>query len=201
MKHLFFLLSFVTFFSFQLTLTAQESTKDSDYLTRHAIYDYDANAISNTDSIPDLESKHERFKLTGTIYLSDGVTPAKDVILYIEQPDEKGNYEMKKRDGKRYVHHRAWVKTDADGRYTFYTFMPGNYHRRGEFKHIHPVVKEEGKQAYALDAFLFDSDVSLSNYCRKRLTKKGMDNVLTIEEKDQTFVATKDIVLKADTEL
>ena len=79
--------------------------------------------------------------------------------------------------------------------------MPGNYHRRGEFKHIHPVVKEEGKQAYALDAFLFDSDVSLSNYCRKRLAKKGMDNVLTIEEKDQTFVATKDIVLKADTEL
>jgi protocatechuate 3,4-dioxygenase beta subunit len=201
MKHLFFLLCFITFLSFQPTLSAQESTKDSDYLTRHAIYDYDANTISNTDSIPDFESKQERFKITGTIYLSDGVTPAKDVILYIEQPDEKGNYEMKKQDGKRYVHHRAWVKTDADGRYTFYTFMPGNYHRRGEFKHIHPVVKEDGKQAYALDAFLFDSDVSLSNYCRKRLAKKGKDNVLTIEEKDQMFVATKDIVLEDVAEL
>ncbi len=200
MKHLLTLLYFITFLSNQLTVSAQESTKDSDYLTRHAIYDYDANTLSNTDSIPDLESKHERFKITGTIYLSDGVTPAKDVILYIEQPDEKGNYEMKKQDGKRYVHHRAWVKTDVDGRYTFYTFMPGNYHRRGEFKHIHPVVKE-GKQAYALDAFLFDSDVSLSKYCRKRLAKKGKDNVLEIVEKDQVFVATKDIVLKADTSL
>jgi len=201
MKQLTYLLGFLTFISFQTNVSAQELNNTTDYSNRHAIYDYDVNTISNTASIPDVETKKDQFKITGTVYMSDGVTPAKDVILYIEQPNEKGNYEMKKQDGKRYVHHRAWVKTDADGRYTFYTFMPGNYHSRGEFKHIHSVIKEEGKPAYALNAFLFDNDVSLSKYCRKRLAKKGIDTVLTIEEKDTVFVATKDIVLKADTSL
>ena len=51
--------------------------------------------------------KDEKLKLTGTIYLSDGVTPAKDVILFIEQPDENGNFDLRKDNEKRYVHHRA----------------------------------------------------------------------------------------------
>ena len=203
MKHLITLLCFISFISNHPTLYAQEPQMvsdevPSDYLTRNPIYDYNTNELTNTDSIPDFESKPDRLKITGTIYLSDGTTPAKDVILYIEQPDEKGNYDMKTQDGKRYVHHRAWVKTDADGRYTFYTFMPGNYHRRGEYKHIHPVVKESGKEAYPLDAFLFDNDPSLSKYCRKRLAKKGIDSILKVEEKNQMLVATKNIVLKSD---
>lgn len=188
--------------SFQ-TISAQDSSNNSDeipsdYLKRNPIYDYSEVQLNNVDSIPDFQSKPDKLMITGTIYQSDGITPAKDVILYISQPDENGNYELKKSNGKRYVHHRGWVKTDADGRYTFYTFIPGNFLNNRELKHIHPTIKEPGKPEYELDAILFDNDPFLSKHCRKRLSKKGIDSILKPEKTENMFVATKDIVLEAN---
>lgn len=180
------------------SIFAQEISTREDYLERHAIYDYSEKQLNNTDSIPDFASKQDKLKITGTVYQSDGVTPAKDVIIYISQPDENGFYDLRKKNDKRYIHHRGWVKTDADGKYTFYTFIPGNFTRNRELKHIHPTVKEPGKEEYALEAFLFDNDPFLSKSCRKRLAKKGIDNILMVEEQNDMFVATKDIVLEAD---
>ena len=171
----------------------------SDYLERSPIYDYTEINLNNTDSIPDFESKKDKLMITGTIYQSDGKTPAKDVILYISQPDENGDYELKTENDKRYVHHRGWIKTDADGKYTFYTFIPGNFIRNREVKHIHPTIKEPGKEEYSLNAFLFDNDPFLSKSCRKRLEKKGIDSILKVEKTDAMFVATKDITLRSDT--
>ena len=196
---LFFIFSFI--FGFQ-SLTAQDSAIvsdeiPSDYLKRSAIYDYSEVNLNNTDSIPDFELKSDKLMITGIIYESDGKTPAKDVIMYISQPDENGNYDLKRNNDKRYIVHRGWIKTDADGRYTFYTFIPGNIINNRELKHIHPIIKEPGKPEYGLDAFLFDNDPFLSKSCRKRLAKKGIDNILKPVMKDNMFVATKDIVLEA----
>lgn len=167
----------------------------SDYLTRSPIYDYGDRYLNNTDTIPDYASNEDKLMITGTIYKSDGITPAKDVILYIQQPDENGDYQIKKSNDKRYVVNRGWVQTDADGRYTFYTFVPGSFLHNKELKHIHPVIKEPGKPAYDLDAFLFDNDPFLSKYCRKRLAKKGIDSILKLEKKEGLYVANKDIIL------
>src|SRR5690606_38499420 len=116
-------------------LLATTDGMPSDFLERNPIYDHSEMPLNATDSIPDFETKTDKLILTGTIYQSDGVTPAKDVILYISQPDEDGDYVMKKDHGKRYVYHRAWVKTDADGKYTLYTFIPGNFWQNREVKH------------------------------------------------------------------
>lgn len=201
MKNLSHLLCLITFLTTAHTLSAQNMVVNSDentlsYLDRSPLYDYVENQLNNTDSIPDYQTKSDKLKITGVIYQSDGVTPAKDVILYISQPDEHGNYELKKENGKRYVYHRGWVKTDADGRYTFYTFIPGNFLRNRELKHIHPIIKEAGQPEYELDALLFDNDPFLSKSCRKRLEKKGIDNILKVEKVDSMFVATKNIILE-----
>ena len=170
----------------------------TDYLKRNPIYDYSELQLNNTDSIPDFETKEDKLMITGTIYQSDGVTPAKDVILYISQPDEDGNYVLKRKDDKRYVHHRGWVKTDADGRYTFYTFIPGNFWKNREVKHIHPVIKEPGKTEVEMAPLLFDNDPFLGKACRKRMAKKGLDgNILKVEKKETIWVTTKDIVLES----
>ncbi|GFZ84980.1 hypothetical protein GCM10011531_15020 [Aquaticitalea lipolytica] len=187
--------------SVNFTLIAQETTIASndlpaDYLKRSALYDYSESQLNNTDSIPDFESKSNKLKITGTIYLSDGKTPAKDVILYIEQPDENGDYELKTENNKRYVHHRGWIKTNADGQYTFYTFIPGQVLRYKELKHIHPVIKAPGQPEYDMDALLFDNDPFLSKSCRKRLAKRGIDTILKPIMKDNLLVATRDIVLQ-----
>ena len=186
------------------TLNAQDSASvleevPFDYMSRNPIYDYDAQTLSNTDTIPDFDSQVSKLKITGTIYQSDGVTPAKDVILYIWHQDEDGYYDMKNANDKRYVYHRGWVKTDADGKYTFYTFFPGSYPHSKEARHIHAAVKESGKDDYALNGFLFDDNPFLTKLCRKRLAKKGINNILITPKKGDLHVANHDIVLKADT--
>lgn len=185
------------------TLHAQDSAAvleevPIDFMSRNPIYDYDAATLSNTDTIPDFDSKVSKLKITGTVYQSDGITPAKDVILYIWHQDENGYYDMKTDNHKRYVNHRGWIKTDADGQYTFYTFFPGSYPHSREKRHIHVEVKEAGKTDYALNGFLFEDDPFLSKICRKRLTKKGINNILSTPKKGDIHVANHDIVLKAD---
>jgi protocatechuate 3,4-dioxygenase beta subunit len=167
-----------------------------DYLSRNPIYDYDITTLSNTDTIPDYNSQESKLKITGIIYKSDGITPANDVILFISHQNEEGYYDMKTANDKRYINHRGWIKTDADGKYTFYTFIPGSYPHSKEARHIHATIKEAGKTEYKLNGFLFDDDPFLSKTCRKRLAKKGVDNILTTLKKDNIYVANHDIVLK-----
>jgi len=102
-----------------------------------------------------------------------------------------------KRDSsrKRYVHHRAWIKTDSDGKYTFYTFMPGKYLRSKELKQIHRVIKEPGKPEYDINSFFFNDDPlipELTLACRSRM----INSLLRLEKKGDMYVATKDIKLE-----
>ncbi|GAA4270279.1 hypothetical protein [Hyunsoonleella aestuarii] len=173
-----------------------------NYKKRSPIYDYTEKNLNNTDTIPDFERRSSKLKITGTIYQSDGVTPAKDIILYIYQPDESGNYVSKKKKGKRYVNHRGWVKTDTNGKYTFYAFVPGNaiepltYPRKMGPKQIHPIIKEPGIPEYSLDAFMFDEDPYLTDRCRKKLERIGYTGIVKLDKEQGLFVANRDIILK-----
>lgn len=200
MKKLPSLLCIASMVCIGFTVTAQSNIRFEDVLTddykkRSALYDYSEVNLNNTDTIADYETKAEKLKITGTIYHSDGITPAKDVILYICQSDENGVYQLK-RDSKkkRYVHHRAWVKTDADGKYTFYTFMPGKLLRSQDLKQILRTIKEPGKPAQELAPFFFDDDPSIASLtlaCRADAAK----SMLRLEEKDGMIVGTRDIRL------
>ncbi len=196
MKNLIYLFSFAFLFGAN-ALGAQESPADQD---RSPIYDYAELQITKAATIPDYESKVNKLKITGTIYESDGLTPAKDVLLYIEQPNENGDFDLREVDEKRYVHHRAWVKTDADGSYTIYTFVPGGDRRYNQLQQIFPLVKEESKPEYALETFLFDEDPLLSRACRKKITKKGDPSRILVfkKEEDGLLVAQRDIILSSD---
>ncbi len=204
MNKLIGLLCVLYILNFSNSLYAQEYASVPEdvlinYKKRSAIYDYSEKQLNNIDTIPDFETKPNKIKITGTIYLADGVTPAKDVILYINQPDEDGNYVLKKDEyRKRYVHHRGWVKTDADGRYTIYTFVPGKFLRSKELKQIHRIIKEPGKSEYEINSFFFNDDPlipSLTLACRA----KAVQSMLRLdEEKDGMYIATKDIKLNRD---
>ncbi|MEO8934462.1 MAG: hypothetical protein ABI295_09140 [Xanthomarina sp.] len=198
MEKLIYLLSILFFFANPFIFSAQESAQvlPVNYKTRHAIFDYSENELNNTDSIPDFASKSNPLKITGTVFLSDGITPAKDVVLFINQPDENGNYELKKHLEKRYVHHRGWVKTNVDGKYTFYTFIPGSDRNSKALRSIHLVIKEPHGVEYSGNDFLFDNDPRLTNLCRKRLAKNGIDSILKPVKEGIMLVAIKDIILK-----
>ncbi|WP_458626532.1 hypothetical protein [Winogradskyella sp. PC D3.3] len=200
MKNLITLFCIVCFYSVFNHVTAQESNSILD--SKNPIHDRAIDQIKYTDTIPEFRSKTNKLKLTGIIYQSDGVTPAKDVILFIEQPDEDGEFDLRNTGDARYVFHRSWVKTDADGRYTLYTFVPGGDRRYNQMQQIFPLIKEPLKQAYVVESFLFDEDPLLTETCRKRMAKKGdVTRILKLKTEDGIFVAERNITLKANQNL
>jgi protocatechuate 3,4-dioxygenase beta subunit len=200
MKNLIRLICFICFFSVINPIAAQESNSILDL--NSPLYDRAEDQLSNTDTIPDYRSKTNKLKLTGIIYQSDGITPAKDVILFIEQPDEDGDFDLRKTGEDRYVFHRSWVKTDADGRYTLYTFVPGGDRRYKQLQQIFPLIKAPTQQIYEVDTFLFDEDPLLTKACRKRMAKKGdATRILKLKSLEGMYVAERNIILKEDLEI
>lgn len=200
MKNLITLICLACIFNFSNTIIAQDIASSEtiipiDYKKRSPIYDYSEKNISNTDTIPDFNIKENKIKITGTIYLADGVTPAKDVLFYVCQPDENGAYQLERDEyRKRYVHHRGWVKTDADGRYTFYTFIPGKFLRVKELKQIHRVIKQPGLPEQELSSFFFNDDPLLADLTLEARAKT-VQSMLKLEKEGDMYVATKDIKL------
>ena len=82
MKNLFTLLCFAFLIGSFSNLSAQES--ENNYEKRNPIYDYSEKQLNNTDTIPGYEAITDKLKITGIVYQSDGVTPAENVLLYIE---------------------------------------------------------------------------------------------------------------------
>lgn len=196
MKKPITLLSFICLFINLNILQAQETSNNSkDYKKRSPIYDYSEKKLNNVDTIPDFVSQSQKLKITGTIYESDGITPAKNVMLFIHQTDENGNFELRRQNKKRYVHHRGWIKTDADGKYTFYTFIPGQYIYGNELKQILPIVKEPNKPEYKIETFLFDDDPQLTGKCRAKVEDTNPSRILKLNKKEGLFEAKRDIIL------
>ena len=67
-----------------LFLPAQSDINLEEYLERNPIYDFESTSLTNIATMPDYDSKEQKIQITGTIFLSDGVTPAKDVTFIIE---------------------------------------------------------------------------------------------------------------------
>lgn len=169
---------------------------------QHPIFDYNKTTLSSTAYIPDYASKPETLKITGTVFLADGVTPAKGIILYFDQADEHGNIIRPNKDRDDEVYHRAWLKTDDQGRYTLFTFVPGatekelNPRDRG-LKHIHPVIIESDDYAYDYDSFLFQDDPNMTKRCKKRLERKQYASILNPKQVGDTLIAEQNIILLA----
>jgi protocatechuate 3,4-dioxygenase, beta subunit len=164
-----------------------------------AIYEYAAKKLKATDTLPDFNEPGPKLILTGTIFHIDGKTPAKDVILYVYHTDQTGKYSTKggeKGWAKRHGYIRGWIKTDATGRYTFYTLRPASYPGTKAPAHIHPVVKEPGKNEYWIDEFIFDNDPFVTAEVRKSQQERGGNGILTVRiAADGTQVAEHDIIL------
>ena len=207
MKNLLTILCFASFTSAVFAQTSIEKTPfceavHVDEAPFSAINAYSENDLTDTATVPSYETMTHKLKLTGVVYENDGTTPATNVIVYIELANEAGEYELVNEAGAHHVNHRAWIKTGADGRYTFYAFVPGATEQpmtkptRHRPQHIHVTVKEEGQPAYELASFLFESDPLLTKSCKKKLTKRGLDIVLTTVTQDDILVAKKNITLE-----
>lgn len=163
-----------------------------------AIYEYGQKKLSPADTLPDYTEKGIRLKITGKVFLKDGKTPARDVILYIYHTDQTGLYTARNQEkgwGKRHGSLRGWIRTDASGQYTFYTLRPVAYPDRSEPEHIHLTVKEPGKNEYYLDDFLFENDPLLTAAKKAKLQNRGGSGIMIPEKMNDYFLIKRNIIL------
>lgn len=164
-----------------------------------AVFEYGDRELTPTDTLPDFHNQGEKLKVTGIIYLSDGKTPAENTTLYVYHTNQEGIYEAKENSTgweKRHGYIRGWMKTGKDGKYTFYTLIPGAYPTGSEPKHIHPIILEPNGKYYWLPSYFFKGDSLLGkNISSSGEPRGGWGNILNPTKQNGLWVAEKDIIL------
>lgn len=164
-----------------------------------AIFEYGDRQLKAVDTLPDFEEEGPKLKVTGTIYQPDGKTPAEGVILYIYHTDQTGVYPTQGNErgwARQHGYIRGWVKTGADGRYTFYTLRPASYPNTENPQHIHPTILEPNGKYYWLGSYFFADDPYLLDRMRNQEAPRGgSSGVLHLRRESSLWVGERDIVL------
>ena len=162
-----------------------------------AVFEFGDRPLAAVDTLPDFQDPGPRLKLTGTVYQADGETPAPGVVLYIHHTNQEGIYppgEHPKGWQARHGYIRGWVRTGADGQYTFYTLRPASYPDSRNPAHVHAFVLEP-RGYYYLEAYHFADDPLLTETIRNPKAPYGGNGVVDLRREGEMLVAERDIVL------
>lgn len=163
-----------------------------------ALLEFGDRELSDLDTLPSFLRSGHRLKVTGTVFQSDGRTPAEGIIVYAYHTDTTGRYPKHGDEtgwGKRHGHLRGWVRTGKDGRYAFLTTMPAAYPDGSEPAHIHMTVQEPGLIPYYIDDLLFENDPLLMEAMHQRQPQRGGSGIVRLRDEDDMRIAERDIVL------
>lgn len=164
-----------------------------------AVFEYGDMTLNSVDTLPDFSDKGEKIKITGTIFRSDGKTPAEGVILYVYHTNQEGIYQPGENAegwGKRHGYIRGWMKTGADGKYSFYTLKPGTYPDRSLPAHIHATILEPDGRYYWLGSYHFEGDPLLT---KKEINppspRGGSTGLIKLKNQNDIKTGNRDIIL------
>ena len=164
-----------------------------------ALYEFGAKKLSSTDTLPDFKDNGPKMIVSGTIFKSDGKTPAANVILYVYHTNQEGIYPTKANESgwaRRHGYIRGWIKTDETGKYEFYTLRPGAYPGRENPEHIHATIKEPNTNAYWIDEYLFDDDPILNKRERDAQQKRAGNGIIKpTKDFKGVLIVKRDIIL------
>lgn len=153
--------------------------------------------LTSTVTLPDFNDAGPKIEISGIVYQRDGMTPAKDVVIYVYHTDQTGVYPTKGNEtgwGKRHGYIRGWVKTDKNGFYQIYTLKPAAYPNRKDPAHIHITIKEPDKNEYYIDEYLFVDDPLLPK--QREANPRGGDGVVKLVDTEKNIShATRHIIL------
>lgn len=127
------------------------------------VFDEKAPVSWQTRVAPDT-AQGQPLQISGTVYESDGKTPAPNVLMYFYHTNAQGYYaklgtEPRTSHAWWHGYSRGWLKTDARGRYQINTIRPAPYPRQAVPAHIHFYVKAPSQRTcYYLSDFVFQDD-------------------------------------------
>lgn len=147
--------------------------------------------VLSTDS-----DKGEKMLISGTVYETDGKTPAPNVLIYLYHTDIEGYYGRGNGEHK-HGRYRGWLLTDAQGRYELQTIKPAPYPENRFAAHIHTTLTTKTMREDSIDSILFEGDKLISARERETAGNKGGFNPIVKLEKGANGIwqATRDIQL------
>ncbi len=162
-----------------------------------AVLEYKDMDLNSVDTLPGFEKAENKLKVTGVIYEEDGKTPAENVVLYIHHTNADGIYPTngdEKGWAKRHGYIRGWIKTDKDGKYTFYTQVPGSYPNGSNPAHIHPIILEPDGKYYYVSGYFFEGDPLLEAGHIEN-PPRGSEGVVKLQNKNGIALIQRDFIL------
>jgi protocatechuate 3,4-dioxygenase beta subunit len=124
-------------------------------LAAQAIHEAPANAPAIGRLAPVNESG-EPLTVSGTVVDGNGA-PIAGASLYVYQTDREGYYGLKPASDNRNPRLKLYLRTDANGAWSFHTVRPGSYPNSRIPGHIHFEVTAPGK-AHRIFEIVFEGD-------------------------------------------
>jgi len=150
------------------------------------------------DTLPGYIETNPKLKISGTVFQADGTSPAENVILYLYHTNRDSIYEPSENPigwEKRHGQYRGWIKTDPQGKYTFYTFRPTPYPAASEPEHLHIYIKEPNKRPYYIDNYIFQDDPTLKQETLDKQQFRAGSGLIELQDQNGILVGYRDIVL------
>lgn len=141
----------------------------------------------------------EPMRIEGIVYQADRRTPAGGVVIYAYNTDAAGLYSRGTPETEASRRHgllRGWVRTGADGRYSFDTVKPGPYPNDTIPAHVHLTVLESRRQPYWIDDIVFEGEFGVTDEYRRERENRGGNGIVRLSRDRGTLLARRDIVLE-----
>jgi protocatechuate 3,4-dioxygenase beta subunit len=162
-----------------------------------------ADTLDHTLTIAGPDEPGDRILLRGTVYQTDGETPAPGVLIYAYHTDNTGVYPQRGDEtgnGQRHGHLRGWLITGPNGEYEIDTIRPAVYPSRTEAAHVHlTYATEQDARGRWTDedwwsSTLFEGDTLIRP--RDRTGEGRFANVVTLTpNEDGVLVGERDLRL------
>jgi protocatechuate 3,4-dioxygenase beta subunit len=167
--------------------------------TQHATANKDTVDIPSKIKMVSDREPGETMIISGTIYLPDGETPAKDAILSVWQTDAKGYY-IEGGGGAGELHPRIHgrMKTGSDGKYEFQTIKPAQYPSHTSPAHVHGHISAPDYPEYPI-IYYFEGDDLITDKNRSELNKNrgGSPSIINLTQDSKgNLIGRRDIILE-----
>ena len=183
--------------------TAPTSTTTGPPTCDCCVFDEKTPVSWQTRVAPDT-AQGQPLQISGTVYESDGKTPAPNVLMYFYQTNAQGYYakigtEPRTSHAWWHGYSRGWLKTDARGRYQINTMRPAPYPGQAIPAHIHFYVKAPSQRTcYYLSDFVFQDDPLVTDsYWYKVEQSEGFLRYggVALTKKNDTLIGWRDVCL------
>lgn len=130
--------------------------------------------------------------VSGCVLGPDGKTPVPGAVVYVYHTDIRGYYNTESR-GSDNPRLRAWMRTDAEGKYEYHTIKPGPYPSSRIPAHIHYEVTAPGFKKrvfeivfegdpYVTEEIRADAKNDLGSHALQRLERNGQNVLRCVQD-------------------